>query len=93
MVRQAAEVALADGKVSTVTTLPRAGPRSSTWPRRSAPCALRWPKWPAYRGPLDLEALRRALATVPIDPDTLHWLGSDELARACRSAPAMPLGP
>ena len=53
-------------------------------------CALRWPKWPTYRGPIDLDALRRALKTVAIDPDTLHWLGSDELAQACRKAAAGP---
>jgi len=49
-------------------------------------CALRWPSWPAYTGPIDPAALRRALAGVTLDPDTLHWLGSPELARACHAA-------
>jgi hypothetical protein len=46
-------------------------------------CAVRWPKWPAYAGPLDLDLLRRALADLAIDAATLTWLGSRELALAC----------
>jgi hypothetical protein len=61
-----------------------------------AVCALTWPNWPAYVGPIDLALLRRVLREVPIDPETLHRLGSRELAAACRAptaASAMPLGP
>ena len=51
-------------------------------------CALRWPKWPAYRGPIDLAALRRALAGFTIDAATLNWLGGKEIVRACSGAGA-----
>ena len=47
-------------------------------------CAVKWPNWPAYKGPIDLSLLRRALSGVAIDTKTLHWLGSTELAQACR---------
>jgi hypothetical protein len=47
-------------------------------------CAAKWPKWPAYRGPVDPFLLRRALAGAIVDTPTLHWLGSTELAQACR---------
>ena len=30
-------------------------------------CAIKWPKWPAYRGPIDLGLLRRALVGAVID--------------------------
>ena len=53
-----------------------------------AVCALKWPNWPEYRGPVDLFLLRRALAEVAIDTAALHWLGSHELAQACREAEA-----
>jgi hypothetical protein len=53
-------------------------------------CAQEWPKWPAYRGPVDPNLLRRALRGVAIDPDTLHRLGSPELAEACRAGPDAP---
>lgn len=53
-----------------------------------AVCAVRWPNWPRYAGPTDLALLRRALADRRIDDDTLHWLGSHELAQACRGAAA-----
>ena len=46
-------------------------------------CAVKWPKWPAYTGALDLDLLRRALVDQAIDPATLTWLGSRELALAC----------
>lgn len=61
-----------------------------------AVCAVLWPKWPAYQGPIDLFDLRAALKAVPVDADTLHWLGSPAFAQACRAAaagPAMALGP
>ena len=51
-------------------------------------CAVKWPNWPDYRGPLDLDLLRLALDPVPIDATTLHWLDSHELARACREGGA-----
>jgi hypothetical protein len=47
-------------------------------------CAAKWPKWPAYRGPVDPFLLRRALAGAIVDTPTLHWLGSTELAQACK---------
>ena len=49
-----------------------------------AVCALRWPNWPSYGGPIDLIDLRVALEPITILPETLHWLGSHELAQACR---------
>ena len=57
-------------------------------------CAVRWPNWPDYRGPIDLDLLRLALDPIHIDATTLHWLDSHELARACRStAVEQPQGP
>jgi hypothetical protein len=53
-----------------------------------AVCALKWPNWPGYAGPVDLDLLRRALGGTDVDDATLHWLGSHDLARACREAPA-----
>ena len=53
-----------------------------------AVCALQWPNWPAYKGPVDLGLLRRVLREVPLDSDALHRLGSTELARACLAQPA-----
>ena len=47
---------------------------------------MRWPKWPGYTGPVDLFVLRRVLQRFTLDAATLHWLGSHELARACRAA-------
>jgi hypothetical protein len=49
-------------------------------------CAVKWPKWPGYTGPVDLFVLRRVLQRFTLDAATLHWLGSHELARACRAA-------
>ena len=49
-----------------------------------AVCAVKWPNWPPYTGPIDQGLLRRALAGRHLDDPTLHWLGSTELARACR---------
>ncbi|MFL5336548.1 MAG: hypothetical protein ACJ8H8_26075, partial [Geminicoccaceae bacterium] len=51
-------------------------------------CAVKWPKWPEYRGPIDPFLLRRALVGTIIDTPTLHWLGSQELAQACREGEA-----
>ena len=51
-------------------------------------CAVKWPNWPDYRGPIDLGLLRLALEAIAIDAATLHWLDSHELARACREAGA-----
>jgi hypothetical protein len=49
-------------------------------------CAVKWPKWPEYHGPVDLWWLRRALTGIVIDTRTLNWLGSRELEQACRQA-------
>lgn len=40
-----------------------------------AVCALRWPKWPPYQGPLDVNLVRVALAGRPVDGPTLARLG------------------
>ncbi|MGD9509177.1 MAG: hypothetical protein AB7X49_11565, partial [Geminicoccaceae bacterium] len=45
-----------------------------------AVCALRWPHWGPYRGPLDLDLLRRALDGTQIDGKTLTWLDSHAFA-------------
>jgi hypothetical protein len=62
-----------------------------------AVCALTWPNWPAYKGPIDLALLRRVLCDVPLDIAALHRLGSTELAKACLAAApataAMAQGP
>ena len=49
-----------------------------------AVCAVKWPNWPAYRGPVDLGLLRLVLAERTITPTTLHWLDSHAFAKACR---------
>ena len=51
-------------------------------------CSLKWPKWPEYRGSIDLWRLRRALEGVEIDSRALYWLGSQELEKACKQARA-----
>jgi hypothetical protein len=51
-----------------------------------AVCAVKWPNWPDYRGPVDLDLLRLALAGHRIDDASLHWLGSEEFTKACRAA-------
>jgi hypothetical protein len=51
-----------------------------------AVCALKWPKWPGYEGPVDLDLLRLALRDVAIDTETLNWLGGHEIAKECRAA-------
>jgi hypothetical protein len=56
-------------------------------------CALRWPKWPAYGGSIDLLLLRRALAELRLNDATLNWLGSQELTLACRSPVKLAQGP
>jgi hypothetical protein len=61
-----------------------------------AVCALKWPKWPGYAGPVDLDLLRLALGDVAIDTETLNWLGGHEIVKACRAAAAetkQPRGP
>ena len=50
-----------------------------------AVCAIKWPKWPEYRGPIDLGLLRRALDGTVIDGPTLNWLGGKEIVRECRA--------
>ena len=49
-----------------------------------AVCAVKWPHWGAYAGPLDLELLRRALDGHKVDGRTLAWLDSHEFADQCR---------
>ena len=51
-------------------------------------CAVKWPNWPEYKGALDPFLLRRALVGAIIDTRTLQWLGSQELAQACREGQA-----
>jgi hypothetical protein len=46
-----------------------------------AVCALRWPNWPPYRGPLDLAAVRQALHGRLIDERTLTRLGGSAFAK------------
>ena len=48
-----------------------------------AVCAIKWPKWPDYRGPIDLGLLRRALDGTVIDGPTLNWLGGREIVGEC----------
>jgi hypothetical protein len=55
-----------------------------------AVCALKWPKWPGYAGPVDLDLLRLALEDFAIDTETLNWLGGHEIAKACRAAADPP---
>lgn len=52
---------------------------------------MKWPNWPAYRGPLDPVLLRRVLRDLRVDTDALHRLGSRELAVACGAAAAASL--
>lgn len=49
-----------------------------------AVCAVKWPHWGPYAGPLDLELLRRALDGHKVDGRTLAWLDSHEFADECR---------
>jgi hypothetical protein len=67
--------------------LDRAAPRlADELDLAEAICAVKWPNWPAYGGAVDLDLLRTVLRQVRLDPATLHWLGSTELAAACREA-------
>ena len=77
------------------TSGPARADRRPARPQRAAPlareldlaeaiCAVRWPKWPEYRSPIDLALLRRALAGTAIDARTLHWLGSRGGVAECR---------
>ncbi|MFO1046845.1 MAG: hypothetical protein U1E52_02955 [Geminicoccaceae bacterium] len=49
-----------------------------------AVCAVKWPHWGPYAGPVDLELLRRALDGHKLDGRTLAWLDSHEFADECR---------
>ena len=76
---------LADLRARILRLLDRTQPRlAGELDLAEAICAVRWPNWPAYQGPIDPSLLRRALAGTAIDTRTLHWLGSTELAQACR---------
>ncbi len=80
---------LAELQARVARLLDRARPRlGDELDLAEAICALKWPKWPAYRGPLDLSLLRRVLVGVRLDSATLNWLGSHELAQACRTSAA-----
>ena len=88
-------VGAATASVAPADTIPALRARIARLLDRSAPrlareldlaeaiCAVRWPKWPAYRGPIDLALLRRALAGTAIDARTLHWLGGREIVAEC----------
>jgi hypothetical protein len=52
-----------------------------------AVCALRWPKWPDYRGALDLSEVRLALAGRSIEGRTLTRLGGAESGAAAAVPP------
>src|SRR4051794_21249249 len=76
---------LADLRARVQRLLDRTQPRlAEELDLAEAICAVKWPKWPEYRGPIDPFLLRRALVGTIIDTPTLHWLGSQELAQACR---------
>ena len=89
-------VGAATASVAPADTIPALRARIARLLDRSAPrlareldlaeaiCAVRWPKWPEYRGPVDLALLRRALAGIAIDARTLHWLGGREIVAECR---------
>ncbi|MFO1048323.1 MAG: hypothetical protein U1E52_10545 [Geminicoccaceae bacterium] len=49
-----------------------------------AVCAVKWPHWGPYAGPVDLELLRRALDGHKLDGRTLAWLDSHEFADECK---------
>ena len=49
-------------------------------------CAIKWPKWPAYQGGIDLVRLRDVLKGIRIDAAALNWLGGREIQKACREA-------
>ncbi|MFZ1426332.1 MAG: hypothetical protein WAS21_06145, partial [Geminicoccaceae bacterium] len=49
-------------------------------------CAVKWPKWPAYQGSVDLVRLRDVLKGVRIDAAALNWLGGREIQKRCREA-------
>ena len=85
--RSAPATPLADLRARVARLLDRAQPRlAEELDLAEAVCAARWPNWPAYKGPVDPSLLRRALEGVAIDTATLHWLGSQELAQACKAA-------
>ena len=49
-------------------------------------CAVKWPKWPAYHGKVDLVHLRDVLKGIRIDAAALNWLGGREIQKKCREA-------
>jgi hypothetical protein len=76
---------LADLRARIARLLDRRQPRQAEeLDLAEAICAAKWPKWPQYQGPIDPFLLRRALVGAVIDTPTLHWLGSKELAQACK---------
>ena len=82
---------LADLRARVARLLDRAQPRlAEELDLAEAICAVKWPNWPAYKGPIDQGLLRRALLGAVIDTKTLHWLGSQELAQACKGVEIRP---
>ena len=85
--RPAPATPLADLRARTLRLLDRTQPRLlEELDLAEAICAVKWPNWPAYKGSIDQGLLRRALEGAVIDTKTLHWLGSQELAQACKGA-------
>ena len=82
---------LADLRARIARLLDRSQPRlAEELDLAEAICAVKWPKWPEYKGSLDPFLLRRALVGAIIDTKTLQWLGSEELAQACREGDQQP---
>ena len=80
---------LADLRARIARLLDRSQPRlAEELDLAEAICAVKWPNWPEYKGSLDPFLLRRALVGAIIDTRTLQWLGSEELAQACREGEA-----
>ena len=80
---------LADLRARIARLLDRSQPRlAEELDLAEAICAVKWPKWPEYKGSLDPFLLRRALVGAIIDTRTLQWLGSEELAQACQEGEA-----
>jgi len=49
-------------------------------------CAVKWPRWPASQGGIDLVHLRDVLQGIRIDAAALNGLGGREIQKACREA-------
>ena len=82
---------MADLRARIARLLDRSQPRlAEELDLAEAICAVKWPKWPDYKGSLDPFLLRRALVGAIIDTKTLHWLGSEELAQACKEGELRP---